>query len=761
MPALDKNQTDPEPGGSADPPAGWKHHVAWVGAYLWLAVLLANLPARTALARHQAQFGLEPIAYTVIGLAVDTYDVFGVFVVVNLVVALLAGLVLRRRLDSFSRALRSTLVATTSALVLGTMLGSVWAAEHKIERGLYPTMFEFANAADAGFAMAGAHVFALSRFLYITLFSLALFAAASVLVLRGLRRTSQPTGPKLASWLVAGSLAVSLAAFGCHRASPLVIPSVPNWRTIESPLHVFLSFGVERENVRLGALAMFQRLALPQSELEPGADLLGLPRGSMAELGQIKDASRCHPHPAAEAMAPPPETLAGAGSGYHLELHRTIDELSRALFEGRDGPLRVWLLSLESMRADDIHALHKPAHRDVTPFTNSLYERARAGATNVIVAERMMSAGSRTSQGLSAMTCGLGTMPYGLSSARDLGLLPLRCLPDVLKDAGFRTAFYYGSNPGFDNMLAFLNYHGFDRIKAEKDYQEVIPHAGWSVPDHIVFAQAFAESEQEPAPQSQFNFAMSLTNHFPFMLPEDFPPEIGERIAKAVAGRGFGADDVSRLNTLSYMDWAFGQLASTISQADVAKHTFIVAAADHSTNDYFVWRRDGDSEKGRADALIHIPFAIILPEAFIDGSPDPARVRELVLRLNRLLATTALSQNDLPRFILGMLMHSAQLKSLPQAWRWHNLGGQRLSLGFSVPGHPEAVTIGIDGTARLCVASADGTFTRLQEQAKLTLDAETAAQEGPTLRPAAAVFAGLVQNYAKPCWEAKNIRLRP
>jgi Sulfatase len=757
----EKSQTDRDSASNADAPGAWKYAVAWVGAYLWLAVVLTNLPARTALARHQAQFGLEPIAYAITGLAVDTYDFFGVFVLVNLLVALVARLVLRRWLDSFLRALQSTLVATTTILVLGDMLGSVWAAEHKIERGLYPTMFEFANATDAGFALAGAQVFSLSRFSYVTFLSLSLFAVASVFVLRKLRQTPQPTGPKLAGWLVAGTLAATLACFGCHRASPLVIPSIPNWRTIESPLQVFVSFGVERENVRLGSLAMFERLALPAPQLEPGADLLGVPRVSIAGLGQVRDASKCHPHPAADPIAPPPETIEAAGSGYDHGLHRTIDELSRALFEGREGPVRVWLLSLESLRADDIHALHEHAHPDVTPFTNGLYERARAGATDVIVAERMMNAGGRTSQGLSAMTCGMGTMPYGLSSARDLGLLPLRCLPDVLKDASFRTAFYYGSNPGFDNMLSFLNYHGFDRIKAEKDYQEEIPHAGWSVPDWIVFSQAFAESEKEPASQSQFNFAMSLSNHFPFKRPEDFPPEIGERIAKAVEGRGFRTDDISRLETLSYMDWAFGQLVSTIGQADAAKHTFIVAAADHSTTDYFLWRQDGDGEKERADALTHIPFAIVLPDAFIEASADPARVRQLVLRLNQLLSKTALSQNDMPRFILGMLMHSAPMKSLPQDWRWHNLGGQRLSPGFTVPGHPEAVAIGVDGTSQLCVASQDGTFTRLEEKSKLTLDVETAMREGPTLQPAAAVFAALVQGYGKNCWEAKNIRLRP
>lgn len=729
-----------------------------VGAYLWAAVLLANLPGRTALAHHEAQFGLDPAACAIVGLAVDTVDFFGAFVLLNVVVAAVVRLSFVRRRPPFSRALRWTLVPVTTSLVLSVMLGSVWASEHRIERGLYPTMLEFVHSADTGFALAGAQVFALSRFSYVTVASLSLFVGLSWWVLRRSRGLPEVGGAKLFGAVVAGALLVSLACFGCHRASPLVVTSIPNWRVVESPLHVFLSFGVERENVRLGAISLFQRMSLPPSDLGEGTALLGFPSGSAERFSEAGEPTSCHPHPAAEPLAPPPPSFPPHGQAYHHELHRSLDALSRALFEGREGPVRVWLLALESLRADDIHALHARAHPKVAPFTSSLYERARRGEPGVIVAEHMMQAGGRTSQGLAAMTCGMGTMPYGLSAARDLGLLPLRCLPDVLADASFRTAFYYGSNPGFDNMLAFLKYHGFERVKAEKDYVEQIPHEGWSVPDAIVFAQAFEESEREPASQSQLNFAMSLTNHFPFKRPEDFPAAVGERVAEAVEGRGVRPDDVSRLETLSYTDWAFEQLVARIENEAVAKNTVIVAAADHSTTDYFLWREDESGSGGRDRALTQIPFVVVLPDALLDGAADPVRARELAREVNERLASTPISQNDIPRFVLSLLLHSEPVASLPPSWRWHTLGGQRLSPGFRVPNHPEAVAVGLDGAFRVCVASSDGAFKRTDESSKLTLDLEEAVRDGQTLRPAAAVFASLLQGYAKRCWDAEAIR---
>ena len=449
-----------------------------VGAYLWASVVLANLPGRIALAHHEAQFDLDPVACGLIGLAVDTVDLFGVFVLLNLGIAAILRFALPRKLGSFVRSLKWTLIPVTTVLVLVVMLGAVWASEHRIERGLYPTMLEFVHSTDTGFALAGAQVFFLTRFRYVTIVSLALFVAVSWWVLRRLRTATEVDGPKFAGVVAAGTLVVSLACFGCHRASPLVIPSIPNWRLVESPGRVFLSFGVERENVRLGAIALFQRLSLPPSDLGPGTAMLGLPSDSAQRLASSQEPSSCQPHPAAEPLAPPADAIPADSGAYDYELHRNLDALSRALFEGRQEPVRVWLLALESLRADDVHALHERAHPKVAPFTNSLYERARKGDAGVIVAEHMMQAGGRTSQGLAALTCGMGTMPYGLSAARDLGLLPLRCLPDVLSDASFRTGFYYGSNPGFDNMLAFIKYHGFDRVKVEKGLRGGDPAPG-------------------------------------------------------------------------------------------------------------------------------------------------------------------------------------------------------------------------------------------------------------------------------------------
>lgn len=734
--------------------------IAWFGGYLLLSVILVHLPGRLALAHHEAQFGFDPAAYVFTALAVDIFDFLWVFVALNLIVALLVRLAFRRWVDSFANALRRTIVPTTSVLFLVELVGAVWGSEHKIERGLYPTMFEFVHAMDSSFAMAGAHVFTLARFAYTTVFVLLALAVASGVLRWKLRNAHEPSGGRLVLSLGLATGLITLTCFGIHRASPLVFSSIPHWRTVESPLRIFLAFGVDRENIRHGSVWLFQNLEAAPSDLVPGAALLGLPTDRIDRLSEVVEPSRCQPHPLAVPLAPPaPE--GGEQGVYHHELHVALDELSRALFEGRSGPVRVWMLALESLRADDIHALHERAHPDVVPFMGSLYEEARKGGANAIVAERMYQAGARTSQGLAAMTCGLGTMPFGLSASRDLGLLPLRCLPDLLADASFRTAYYYGSNPGFDNMLAFLNHHGFDRIKSGKDYVEAVPHAGWSVPDWIVFEQGFQDSEREPPSQSQLNFAMSLTNHFPFKRPEDFPALVADRVAKAVSGRGVGKDDVARLETLSYTDWAFERLVKKIGDAEVAKQTILVAAADHSTTDYFLWREGRAEQKDRWVALSRIPFAMVLPDAFLEGSSDPQRARAAVRRVNQLMAESPLSQNDIPRIVLALLLHSEPLRSMPEPWRWHTLGGQRLSPGARIHNYPDAVTMGIDAASKVYVVTRDGALKQTDESAVPLFDLEAAKAGSETLRPATSVFSSLLRGYGKNCWASTTIRMQP
>lgn len=726
--------------------------------YMWVAAVVSNVAGRVALAVHQAQFGHEPIAFCATGLAIDSADWIVVFFAVNMVIAAVVRVAFRRRFVSLLMSLRVTIIPTTFVLFTVVMLASVWASEHKIERGLYPTLLEFSSSLDKDFAFAGMQVFALERFRYTPLISALLLLSASVVVYRELGKYRVNTA-RAVVFTGLNVVVVVLLCFGASVLSTGLVPSIPGWNAISSPARTFFRHSEKRKTVRHGAISLFHRLELPDSLLAPGAELLGFSGKSAETLMTVKYAPSpaCHPHPLATGLAPQVHT---ASNGYDSALVESIQMLSHALFDGRSGPVRVWLVSLESVRGDDVHALHERAPRQITPYINSLYERAQAPDSNVIAAKYMFQGGIRTSQALASMMCGLGTIPFGLSASRDLGLVPFRCLPDVLKDADFRLAYYYGSNPTFDNMLEFLNYHGFHYLMTGKKFKQEAAFSGWGVLDYAVFMQALEDSQKAPKDKSQFNFLMSLTNHFPFQTPTDLPKDVKDRVAKAVSMRKVRPDDVARLYTVAYTDWVLQEFLNRLQRAPEAKHSIVFVLGDHTTTDYYLWR-EGEKNRDLRMAMTRIPFAVILPSALIESSADPDRVRSIVAVLNKHLHANAISQNDVPLFVLYTLLQSAQLKGLSEPWRWHTIGAQRLSPSFQIANHRDVVVLGVDSLAKVFVVSRDGHVTRLNEDAATTVSVQEAMAQSATLLPAASVLSVLMGGYASHCWEARTIRKAP
>lgn len=118
--------------------------------------------------------------------------------------------------------------------------------------------------------------------------------------------------------------------------------------------------------------------------------------------------------------------------------------------------------------------------------------------------------------------------------------------------------------------------------------------------------------------------------------------------------------------------------------------------------------------------LSRIPFFIhIFPESLRDH-PDREKVLKAVRRLNSLLKTAIVSQNDIPRMIIALLSHSKEFRSLPKNQRWHTLGGQRLSPFSTPPGsNSEGIVWGVDGKSDAFVINAEGDALVTETQASL------------------------------------------
>src|SRR5688572_25833543 len=133
--------------------------------YLTLALLLALLPGRIGLSAHQAQFSGNPWQLVVIGLGVDAP-----FVITTYAIAIGVGVLLVRALGRAwpsRRAFAVVVVAATSAGFLFVLIGTIAASEFKVERGLYPTLFDLrVGMSDSAYARSAFGTFFLARFLW-------------------------------------------------------------------------------------------------------------------------------------------------------------------------------------------------------------------------------------------------------------------------------------------------------------------------------------------------------------------------------------------------------------------------------------------------------------------------------------------------------------------------------------------------------------------------------------------------------------------
>jgi len=182
-------------------------------------------------------------------------------------------------------------------------------------------------------------------------------------------------------------------------------------------------------------------------------------------------------------------------------------------------------------------------------------------------------------------------------------------------------------------------------------------------------------------------------------------------------------------------------------------------SADHSTFDALLWEGNKNA-KEQLLGLVHIPFVIIFPDAFLDASADPIKSREHVARVNSLLAESTTSMNDIPRMILALLMHSEQLKSIEDPWRWHTLGGQQLSQHFEFSPNSDISTFGIDSMQRIFTVGKDGAIVQTDEDVVAVADARGAEQGTSLMHPALALFSAFVGKYSNECYDQSLIRNR-
>ncbi len=143
--------------------------------------------------------------------------------------------------------------------------------------------------------------------------------------------------------------------------------------------------------------------------------------------------------------------------------------------------------------------------------------------------------------------------------------LPLRGLPNIFKDHGYKNIFMKAGSHKFENQGQFLKNHLFDEILDEKDIKKSNKEAygtSWGVHDAFLYKHLATIIKEAKSPL--FIHAASVTNHHPFILPHDFTPKLGSSPFQ---------------KTMEYTDFALSSAVEQLRKLQVPIHLYIMG--DH------------------------------------------------------------------------------------------------------------------------------------------------------------------------------------
>jgi hypothetical protein len=213
-----------------------------------------------------------------------------------------------------------------------------------------------------------------------------------------------------------------------------------------------------------------------------------------------------------------------------------------------------------------------------TPFLDELASRS-------LYFENFLSAQGRTFAVLPSV---FGSLPFG-----DQGFLSLDArmpehatLLSVLKGQGYRTRFFSGTDPAFDNEEAFLRRQGLDEIYGRKDFgSEYSRISAWGFDDNELVSFCLAH-EGQPISQPFVDVLQTITMHDPyrFLGQERYTSRFEERLNQlglSQGQKGRYREQRAIYASILYTDDALRRYFDAAKAQPWFGHTIFIITGDH------------------------------------------------------------------------------------------------------------------------------------------------------------------------------------
>ena len=228
-----------------------------------------------------------------------------------------------------------------------------------------------------------------------------------------------------------------------------------------------------------------------------------------------------------------------------------------------DQPRNVVIITMESLRSEAT-TLGNP-DRDTTPFLADLAERS-------LVAENAYTVVPHTSKALTASNCGyVPPLDTKLTESEPAGL-PSTCLPGLLREKGYRTAFFQSAVGEFERRPDLIRNLGYDEFFPV----EAFPTAGFGRANYFgweddIMLEPSRDWLREQGDKPFLLTYLTVTGHHDYRLPDTFPLE-------------HLSDDEelnNYLNGARYVDRFVSKVFAMLAEEGHADDTVVVVMADH------------------------------------------------------------------------------------------------------------------------------------------------------------------------------------
>jgi lipoteichoic acid synthase len=289
-------------------------------------------------------------------------------------------------------------------------------------------------------------------------------------------------------------------------------------------------------------------------------------------------------------------------------LPRDTELVRTAQTKGRN----VVIVILESTRAQSTTPYNEDL--DTTPFLAGL-------ANESLVFERAYAVVPHTSKALVASLCGV---PPPLDTARtesEPGIIPARCIPDLLKERGYQTVFFQSATKKFERRPQLVKNLGYEDFLATEGMSKVgfeeTNYFGYE--DNIMLEPSREWLEENSSKGPFLATYLTATGHHQYVVPHRYGMK-----------RFVEDEEFNRyLNALRYQDFFLMNLIEQYKDLGLYEDTIFVVFGDHG---------EGFDEHGlkQHDNTIyneglHIPFVIHQPGRWENGEWVEPAVNELDL----------------------------------------------------------------------------------------------------------------------------------